>query len=794
MAPSSESSSAISLLVSAGLFLTTALLSQILQHHYLQQSRNCGNSNDKDDDFSDLDDSSYDRRQEREHQIKIQRQRLRRHREQQQLQLYSSHRSSQQQQQQPQQQPKLLGGDNHNNKIHKKFHRTHNNAAADVYSNDTTNDDIEKIACQQSSDTSPTAQELAEFRDCYRFRRLEERRLSFQNLHTNNSINSDDENDSCNNNDNIDDEALQAALIRNQKQRLSFDGGLDHSCLNATTTPASPSKTQNMSNKSKKKHQHIHHNHIHHHHRKNKSSNRRRLSVLDQEDENDFRPKNSNWNHFERYNEDDIKNGLIQIPINNNGTTAAAGDDDDINQESAQYQHDQHHSFQPFSNGYMHETESLSLENAAVRSCSDTSEEPQFVWTDAVHEKKRLSSNNGNMAVSLALQDVDPLEQKEGCDPAMTMPTTFTTLEPSVEAELPSRNLPKRIMTTSDSVLTVPTDNMEKNCPIVDQNQRQFFRHSSTLTSNASPLSTERIEIPPQRFPSLDNKSSGHLEGEISTSEDYINGNNSDVSGISTSSQNKQTPVPTDDASHRKLKYTKESSTMTDSKSHRSARAQYNAKIMPNKVVMIRHGQSMGNIDESLYSTTPDNAMPLTKLGWDQARKAGKHLKAKVLAENESVHFIVSPYARTVETFHGIVSAWCDPDGPEFATIPNREMRLKAWYGKLLKMGLTWHEDPRIREQDFGNYQDPERIKAAKRDRHRFGIFYYRFPHGESASDVFDRVSTFLDSLWRSFDMNRSRNYVLVTHGISVRVLLARYFRYTIHQFNMLVSFLCWLG
>ena len=84
--------------------------------------------------------------------------------------------------------------------------------------------------------------------------------------------------------------------------------------------------------------------------------------------------------------------------------------------------------------------------------------------------------------------------------------------------------------------------------------------------------------------------------------------------------------------------------------------------------------------------------------------------------------------------------------------------------------------------------QDPETIKRAKQERHRFGVFYYRFPHGESASDVFDRVSTFLDSLWRSFEMNRSRNYVLVTHGISIRVLLARYFRYTIDQFNMLAN------
>jgi len=194
----------------------------------------------------------------------------------------------------------------------------------------------------------------------------------------------------------------------------------------------------------------------------------------------------------------------------------------------------------------------------------------------------------------------------------------------------------------------------------------------------------------------------------------------------------------------------------------------------------------MGNTDEKLYSVIPDNAMPLTKLGWEQARAAGKQLKNKVLRESESVHFIVSPYVRTVETFHGIVSAWCDPS--EFAHIKDRSLRLKAWYGRLLELGLTWHEDPRIREQDFGNYQDADAIKRAKKDRHRFGAFYYRFPHGESASDVFDRISTFLDSLWRSFDMNKSRNYVLITHGISIRVLLARYFRYTISQFNLLAN------
>jgi broad specificity phosphatase PhoE len=52
----------------------------------------------------------------------------------------------------------------------------------------------------------------------------------------------------------------------------------------------------------------------------------------------------------------------------------------------------------------------------------------------------------------------------------------------------------------------------------------------------------------------------------------------------------------------------------------------------------------------------------------------------------------------------------------------------------------------------------------------------------------FDRVSTFLDSLWRSFETQKAQNYVIVTHGISIRVFLARYFRYSIDQFNMLAN------
>jgi len=79
-------------------------------------------------------------------------------------------------------------------------------------------------------------------------------------------------------------------------------------------------------------------------------------------------------------------------------------------------------------------------------------------------------------------------------------------------------------------------------------------------------------------------------------------------------------------------------------------------------------------------------------------------------------------------------------------------------------------------------------MRKFKMERNKYGPFYYRFPHGESASDVYDRVSTFLDSLWRSFEAQKARNYVIVTHGAAIRVLLTRYFRYTVDEYNRLTN------
>lgn len=40
-----------------------------------------------------------------------------------------------------------------------------------------------------------------------------------------------------------------------------------------------------------------------------------------------------------------------------------------------------------------------------------------------------------------------------------------------------------------------------------------------------------------------------------------------------------------------------------------------------------------------------------------------------------------------------------------------------------------------------GNFQDQEQMKILKAARKLYGRFFYRFPNGESAADVYDRIT-----------------------------------------------------
>jgi broad specificity phosphatase PhoE len=180
----------------------------------------------------------------------------------------------------------------------------------------------------------------------------------------------------------------------------------------------------------------------------------------------------------------------------------------------------------------------------------------------------------------------------------------------------------------------------------------------------------------------------------------------------------------------------------------------------PRRIVLIRHAQSEGNADKTVLTHTPDYRLNLSPLGQQQARAAGAALKQ--LFGDQSIRAYVSPYFRTRQTFEGLRGA-----------------------GRLNV--VSTYEDPRLREQDFGHLRAVEATQLIEHERRAFGAFYYRVPDGESGADVFDRISNFLDTLWRDFEKNDyPENALLVSHGLTVRLFLMRWFHWSVEKFERL--------
>jgi broad specificity phosphatase PhoE len=185
----------------------------------------------------------------------------------------------------------------------------------------------------------------------------------------------------------------------------------------------------------------------------------------------------------------------------------------------------------------------------------------------------------------------------------------------------------------------------------------------------------------------------------------------------------------------------------------------------PQRLILVRHGQSVGNTNRDAYSQTPDSQISLTERGFAQGAACG--LQIRELVGNESIRFYYSPYLRARQTLLAMLQA--------------------GFRGQNVE---ATHE-PRLREQDFGNFQDPEAMDAVFAERQKFGRFYYRFPNGEAGTDVFDRMSDFQSMLFQTMDATPSsssskppKNYVIVTHGLLMRIFLMCYLRWTVQEFE----------
>lgn len=180
--------------------------------------------------------------------------------------------------------------------------------------------------------------------------------------------------------------------------------------------------------------------------------------------------------------------------------------------------------------------------------------------------------------------------------------------------------------------------------------------------------------------------------------------------------------------------------------------------MKPKRIILIRHGESEGNVNKSIYSTKPDYTLELTSKGVIQAYEGGKELKE--IIKEEKVFCYVSPMWRTRMTFE-MIAKFFHPTQIDFV------------------------EEPRLREQEWGHFRDVAESAEVERIRDSYGSFYYRIPEGESAVDAFDRVSDFFGTLHRDFEKeNFPENVLIVTHGMLIRLFLMRWFHWTVEEFE----------
>lgn len=166
---------------------------------------------------------------------------------------------------------------------------------------------------------------------------------------------------------------------------------------------------------------------------------------------------------------------------------------------------------------------------------------------------------------------------------------------------------------------------------------------------------------------------------------------------------------------------------------------------------------------------TADWRIPLTKKGREQAEESGKYINELIGDKKDKgkVFFYVSPYTRTKQTLQGIMK---HIDQEQIAGI---------------------REEPRISEQQFGNFQCTSSVLNAKEERKQFGRFYYRFPNGEAGFDVYSRVTSFISTVMRDVvqlkasghDMENF-NICIVTHGLTLRLFLTRWFQFSVQEFE----------
>ncbi|PIQ66650.1 MAG: hypothetical protein COV96_00320 [Candidatus Zambryskibacteria bacterium CG11_big_fil_rev_8_21_14_0_20_42_18] len=178
------------------------------------------------------------------------------------------------------------------------------------------------------------------------------------------------------------------------------------------------------------------------------------------------------------------------------------------------------------------------------------------------------------------------------------------------------------------------------------------------------------------------------------------------------------------------------------------------------KLFIMRHAESLEDIDKTAYERIADEDMPLTDFGKEQAVRFGQQF-ANEIGRSENLRVLLSPSKRVLETAQLVVSG-----------VPKR---------------VRWSliTDNLISKQNWGDVTVHNRAEIEK-ERYRIGVLRYHFPGGESGSEMLFRFDLFAKKLEQEITGGVVENFLVITHGFEFRVLLKSLLGWTEEYFESL--------
>lgn len=192
-------------------------------------------------------------------------------------------------------------------------------------------------------------------------------------------------------------------------------------------------------------------------------------------------------------------------------------------------------------------------------------------------------------------------------------------------------------------------------------------------------------------------------------------------------------------------------------------------------LMLVRHAQSVANVDMKYYTTHSDYSIPLSEHGTRQAAESGRQIAAyycrkydlplgSKAPEGWLCRIWTSPYVRTRQTSKLLME---NSDG-WITGIQENVLLVEQNFG--LFEGVDWYS---------GELDDkyPDELHHYQKAAAFGGRYWAKIPLGESRFDVCMRVSQSFGTIHRDVSRDNIRNFIIVSHGTSLRAFMMMWLR-----------------